>query len=70
MYGQRQAADPTLVEPLEDRGLLRVLEPNDWIDQKMANQLAEIIVELLTNGAFDDLSKEEHFRELSQSRLG
>ena len=70
MYGRHQAADPTLVEPLEDRGLLRVLEPNDWIDEKMANQLAEIIVELLTNGTFDDLPKEKYFHELSQSRLG
>ena len=70
MYGQHQAADPTLVDPLEDRGLLRVLEPNDWINEKMANQLAEIIVELLANGTFDDLPKEKYFQELSQSRLG
>ena len=70
MHGRHQAADPTLVEPLEDRGLLRVLEPNDWIDEKMANQLAEIIVELLTNGTFDDLPKEKYFHALSQSRLG
>ena len=70
MYGRHKAADPTLVEPLEDQGLLRVLEPNDWIDEKMANQLAEIIVELLTNGTFDDLPEEKYFHELSQSRLG
>ena len=70
MYGRHQAADPTLVEPLEDRGLLQVLEPKDWVDKNVANQLAEIIVELLTNGAFDDLPKEKHFRELSQSRIG
>ena len=70
MYGRHAAADPTLVEPLEDRGLLRVLDPNDWIDEKMANQLAEIIVDLLTSGAFDALSEEKHFQELSQSRLG
>ena len=36
MYGRHQTADPTLVEPLEERGLLRVLEPNDWIDEKTA----------------------------------
>ena len=67
MYGRHQAADPTLVEPLEDRGLLQVLEPGTWIDEKMANHLAEIIVELLTNGTFDDLPKTEYFHELSQS---
>ena len=70
MYGRHQAADPTLVEPLEDRGLLQVLEPKKWVDENMANQLAEIVVELFTNGAFDDLPKEKYFHELSQSRIG
>ena len=70
MYGRHQAADPTLVEPLEDRGLLSVFEPKEWVDEDLANQLAEIIVELLTNGAFDDLPKEAFFQEISRSRLG
>ena len=70
MYGRHQAADPTLAGPLEERGLLRVLEPHDWVDEKMANQLAEVIVELLTNGTFDDLPEAEYFRELSASRIG
>ncbi|WP_420635057.1 hypothetical protein [Candidatus Palauibacter sp.] len=70
MYGRHLAADPTLVEPLEDRGLLQILDPNDWVGESMSNQLAEIIVELLTNGAFDDLSTETRFHELSYSRLG
>ncbi|WP_419933551.1 hypothetical protein [Candidatus Palauibacter sp.] len=54
MYGRHEAADPTLVAPLEERGLLQVLEPDDWVDESMTNELAEIIVELLTNGAFDE----------------
>ena len=70
MYGRHQAADPELVEPLEDLGLLQVLEPNDWVDKEMANQLAEVVVELLTNGTFDDLPEADHFQELSQSRIG
>ena len=70
MYGRHQAADPTIAKPLEERGLLRVIEPNEWIDAKMANQLAEVIVELLTNGMFDDLPEPKHFHELSQSRMG
>ena len=65
MYGRHAAADPTLVAPLEERGLLQVLEPDDWVDESMTNELAEIIVELLTNGAFDDLSHDVHFHELS-----
>ena len=70
MYGRHRRADPTLAGPLEDLGLLRVLEPNDWVDAETANQLAEIVVELLTNGAFDDLPKADYFAELSQSRIG
>ena len=70
MYGRHEMADPTLVIPLEERGLLQVLEPDEWVDEQMTSELAEVIVELLTNGAFDDLPKARHFAELSQSRMG
>ncbi len=70
MYGRQRQADPTLSGPLEDLGLLRVLEPNDWVDAETTNQLAGIVVELLTNGAFDCLPKTEYFAELSRSRIG
>lgn len=70
MYGRHVAADPVLAAPLEERGLLRVLEPKDWIDQETATRLADIIVDMLTNGVFDDLPATEYFAELSQSRIG
>ena len=70
MHGHHLAADPSLAIPLEERGLLQVLEPNDWIDEETAELLAEVIFELLTNGAFDDLPKDVQFYELSQSRIG
>ena len=70
MHGRHAAADPFTVMPLEERGLLQVLEPNDWIDQETAERLAEVVVDLLTDGAFDDLPMDVPFRELSQSRLG
>ena len=70
MYGRHTDADPTLAEPLEELGLLRVLEPNDWVDEEIAGKLAEVVVELLTNDAFNDLPKAEYFAELSQSRIG
>ena len=70
MYGRHILADPGLTAPLEERSLLRVLEPKDWIDEEATNQLANIIVEMLTNGAFDDLPKADYFAELSQSRMG
>lgn len=70
MYGRHVAADPSLAEPLEDRGLLRILEPNDWVDEEMTIQLADVMVELLTNGALDDLDRDCGFQELSRSRMG
>lgn len=70
MYGRHVAADPVLAGPLEERGLLHVLEPKDWLDQETAARLADIIVEMLTNGAFDGLAEPSHFAELSQSRIG
>ena len=70
MYGRHHIADPVLSEPLEDQGLLEILEPSDWIDEDMARSLAEAVSGLLSNGVFDDLSKEVYFQELSQSRIG
>lgn len=69
MYGRHAAADPSLVEPLEDRGLLRLFQPNDWVDSEMTTQLAELMVELLTNGALDDLDRDLGLHELSRSRM-
>lgn len=70
MYGQHHVADPVLAEPLEDQGLLEVLEPNKWVDKEIARSLAEAVSGLLANGVFDDLPKDAYFHELSQSRMG
>ena len=70
MYGRHRASDITLVDPLEERGLLKVLEPADWIDEEMANKLAEIVLGLLRGGAFEDLPNAPYFAELSRSRMG
>ena len=70
MYGRHRIADPSLAAPLEERGLLRILEPKEWIDSQLAQQLAEIIFNLLAEGVFDDLPEAEYFAELSQSRMG
>ena len=70
MYGRHVAADPILAGSLEERGLLHVLEPKGWLDQETTARLADIIVEMLTNGAFDGLPEPSHFAELSQSRMG
>ena len=53
MYGRHHFADPVLAEPLEDRGLLEVLEPTNWIDPDMAKKLAEAkVVHLGGNVAY------------------
>ena len=70
MHGRHAVADPATVLPLEERGLLQVLEPNEWVDAQMAEQLAEVMVELLINDAFDGLTSDHPFQELSQSRIG
>ena len=70
MYGRHHVADPVLAEPLEDLGLLEVLEPNKWVDEEMAKSLAETVSGLLANGVFDGLPNEVHFHELSRSRIG
>lgn len=70
MYGRHELADPVLAGSLEERGLLRVLKPETWIDENMAGRLAEIMMGLLGEGAFDDLPEARHFHELSRSRMG
>ncbi len=54
-----------------DRGLLEVLDPNSCLDQTLTEDLATVIVALLTAGAFDDLPAPtgDGFVELSRSRM-
>ena len=70
MRGRHLDADPSLAGPLEEQGLLRVLEPKEWIDAEVAETLAKIMVELLAGGVFDGLREARYFAELSQSRIG
>ena len=70
MYGQHHIADPALAQPLEELGLLEVLEPGHWVDEEMTKSLADAVIGLLANGVFDDLPKDIRFQELSQSRIG
>jgi len=70
MRGIEVAADPVLAGPLVEKGLLRVLEPETFVDKQMTEELSTILVELITNGTFDDLDRAGRYAELSQSRLG
>ncbi|WP_132156541.1 hypothetical protein [Kribbella antiqua] len=71
MAGRPEIADPVLAGPLIDRGLLRVLEPETFVDQQMTEDLTTVMVDLLTSNAFDDLEPHpERYHELSYSRVG
>ena len=70
MRGRHREADPSLAGPLEEQGLLRILEPKEWIDAEVAEKLAEVMVDLLAGGVFDRLPDARYFAELSQSRIG
>ena len=70
MRGHHRDAHPSLAGPLEEQGLLRILEPKEWVDAEVAEKLAEIVVELLGEGVFDGLPEVRYFAELSRSRTG
>lgn len=70
MYGRHIAADPSLAGPLEDLGLLEILDPSDWVDQEMTETLSRTTLDMVEAGIFDDLPADVRFQELSQSRMG
>ena len=65
----RGRLDPVLGEPLLDAHLLHILEPEDIIDQEVADQFGSFLTELITAGAFDNLRREDKFEWLSGSRM-
>jgi len=70
MRGRPEEADPALAGPMAERGLLRVLEPETFVDEEVTQALATAMVELITVGAFDDLPRSGRYAELSRTRLG
>lgn len=70
MRGREIISDPALAGPLSDQGLLKVLEPEWFVDEELSARLAEGMVDLITGGAFDQTQSAEAFAELSMSRMG
>lgn len=73
MLGRHRDANPWLAGPLEDLGLLRILEPGAFVDQEMTTRLHAIVSGLVDSGAFNDLdvpSGPYGYHELSRTRLG
>ena len=56
---------------LQDSGLLRILEPETFIDQSATKQMAKSLIAVLESGKLDGLARDgSDFHELSYSRLG
>lgn len=71
MSGRELVADPSLAGPSADLGLLRVLQPEWFVDDQLATRLAESMVGLIVGGAFDSpVGEAGAFAELSMSRMG
>lgn len=70
MRGRELLADPSLAEPLTDLGLLRVLEPEWFVDDELSARVTTSMVDLITQGAFDEAAVSPSFAELSMSRMG
>ena len=64
-------ADPELAPALQDRGLLRILEPETFMTKDAAVALGRTMGQVLASGALDQLGNTPtQFHELSFSRLG
>jgi hypothetical protein len=73
MHGRHREANPWLTGPLEEMGLLRVLEPGRFVDTAMTTRLHEILRGLLSAGVFDSLAPPESpygYHAISRTRLG
>jgi hypothetical protein len=69
MSGRELVADPVLAGALTDGGLLKVLEPEWFVDDELSARLAESMVELISGGAFE-APDPGGFAALSMSRMG
>jgi hypothetical protein len=70
MRGRELVADPTVAGPLEDQHLLRVLEPEWFVDDVSTKKLTDLIAALIEAGAFDSLPRTGEYAALSMSRMG
>lgn len=66
-----ETVDPEVTQPLLDRGLLHILEPERAVDKSATESLAKAMVEILESGQLDSLAHDQTaFHELSYSRIG
>jgi hypothetical protein len=63
--------DPAIATGLQEHGLLKILEPETFMDRTAAEALATAMSDIIVSGSLDNLAKRRtKFHELSYSRLG
>lgn len=72
MENRPEQLNPELVIPLKEQGLLRILNPEEHVDQGATEELVTVMVDVITSGVLDGLAADSttRFHELSRSRLG
>lgn len=63
--------DPAIATGLNEHNLLKITDPETFIDRQATESLANALTDILVSGALDDLAKQPtEFHQLSYSRLG
>jgi hypothetical protein len=71
MRDRPEQLEPEMVLPLQEKGLLTLIEPETAVDKVATEQLASALTNVIVSGALDQLAKDSSaFHELSWSRLG
>jgi hypothetical protein len=70
MKGKLEHEDPSTAIPLQEKGLLHILEPEKIVDKKATKQLGDTLGEMIKSGALDRLPKDIRYHEISYSRMG
>jgi hypothetical protein len=70
MKGKLEHEDPSTAIPLQQKGLLYILEPEKIVDKKATEQLGKALGEIINSGALDKLPKDIRYHEISYSRVG
>jgi hypothetical protein len=66
-----EQSDYAIVAGLREHGLLHIIDPAKAVNAAATEQLAKALLEVISSGALDSMTGEDHeFHELSSSRVG
>jgi len=70
MKGKLERQDPSIAIPLQEKGLLHILEPEKIVDKSATKQHGDALGQMIQSGALDKLPKDIGYHEISYSRMG